>query len=369
MPAAADSSLWTEEPALRRHAWRWLPALALLLGGALAGWAWWRRRAAAAPAPLPAITRWVRPEARRLPQTVTTSGTIRLRDGAQVRVGSQVSGIVTELNVAVGSPVTAGEVIARIDPRPLTDRLRQAQAQVAQDEVQLGKARRDQQRGRALLAAGVLPRQQAEDLDWAVRGAQAALDSARAAVAAAQTDLAYSVIRAPVSGTVASVSTQQGETVAAAFASPTFVTIVQPRALELDGLVDETDIGNIRPGDAVTYTVETFPDRLLQARVTRIAPAAVIISGVVNYSVIASLREIPAFLRADMTANLTIRTGVRTALTIPPAALQRDPAGNFVWLARRRSIVRQPVAVGERGPGWIEITSGLRPEDRIGVKS
>src|SRR6185312_11940567 len=286
---------------------------------------------------VPVMARWVSPVERELPRTVNTSGTVRLRDGAQVRVGSQVSGIVTQLNVAVGSEVEAGAVIARIDPRPLEDRLRQAQTQVALDTVQLGKARRDQQRGQALLEGGLVPRQQAEDLEWAVRTAQAELDTARAAVAAA-------------------------------FAAPTFVTIVQPRALELDGLVDETDIGNVRPGDAVTFTVETFPDRLLRAQVTRIAPAAVIISGVVNYSVIARLLETPRFLRADMTANLTIRTGTRTAVTVPSAAVERDGAGNFVWLERGNAAVRQPVAIGERGADWTEITSGLGPSARIGVE-
>lgn len=366
--AAGVSDLWAEAPRARRRSWPlWLGLVLLLLAAGGLGRVWWLRRAPAAAAP-PVLIRWVSPVTRRLPRTVTTSGTVRLRDGAQVRVGSQVSGIVTQLNVAVGSTVQAGEVIARIDPRPLEDRLRQAQAQVAQDAVQLAKAQRDQQRGQALLAGGLVPRQQAEDLAWAVRAAQASLDTARAAVAAAQTDLAYSIIRAPVSGTVASVSTQQGETVAAAFAAPTFVTIVQPRALELDGLVDETDIGNVRPGDEVTFTVETFPDRQLRAQVSHIAPAAVIISGVVNYSVIARLLTVPGFLRADMTANLTIQTGDRAALTVPAAAVQRDNAGNFVWLRRAEAAVRRPVAVGERGPGWIEITSGLGPADRIGLE-
>ena len=366
--AAVVSDLWAEAPTTRRRRWPvWLSLALLLATAAVAGRLWWPRRAPAQDA-VPVMARWVAPVERELPRTVTTSGTVRLRDGAQVRVGSQVSGIVTQLNVAVGSEVEAGAVIARIDPRPLEDRLRQAQTQVALDTVQLGKARRDQQRGQALLQGGLVPRQQAEDLDWAVRSAQAELDTARAAVTAAQTDLAYSVIRAPVSGTVASVSTQQGETVAAAFAAPTFVTIVQPRALELDGLVDETDIGNVRPGDAVTFTVETFPDRLLRAQVTRIAPAAVIISGVVNYSVIARLLETPRFLRADMTANLTIRTGTRTAVTVPSAAVERDGAGNFVWLERGNAAVRQPVAIGERGSDWTEITSGLGPASRIGVE-
>ncbi|MGH9480140.1 MAG: efflux RND transporter periplasmic adaptor subunit, partial [Terriglobales bacterium] len=315
----------------------------------------------------PAPAQWVLPAQRWLPQTITTTGTVRLRDGAQVRVGAQVSGIVSQLNVTVGARVQAGEVIARIDPRPLQAKLAQVNAAQQVAQVALAKARRDQQRGQALLAGGLIPRQQAEDLTWSLGAAEAQMANARADVASAQTDLAYTVLRAPVGGVVASVSTQPGETVAAAFASPTFVTIIQPHALELDGLVDETDIGNVRPGDLVQFTVESFPDRLLRATVTRIEPAAVIISGVVNYSVVARLASIPAFLRPDMTATLTIQTGRRSALTVPTQAVHRDGGGSFVWVRRVGGPRRAGVAVGERQPQWVEITSGLAAGDRVGV--
>jgi len=304
---------------------------------------------------------------RELPAAITTSGSVRLRSGAEVRVGSQVSGIVRELDVSVGSAIRAGDVIARIDPRPLEAKLSEAQSQVKQDEVALAKAERDDQRGRELLGGGLIPRQQEEDLAWQLQSAQAQLAAARAQSAAAQLDLSYCVIRAPITGVVSTVSTQEGETVAAAFAAPTFITIVERNALELVGMVDETDIGNVRPGDRVRFTVETFPDRPLAATVTRIDPTATIISGVVNYGVVASLGAVPAFLRPDMTANLAIQTGERRALMLPDAALGRDAGGSFVLARAGGGPQRRTVAIGAHVGGWTEVTSGLGPEDAVAL--
>ncbi|MGH9394788.1 MAG: efflux RND transporter periplasmic adaptor subunit, partial [Terriglobales bacterium] len=315
----------------------------------------------------PALT-WVQPQRRRLLALVTTSGSVRLRSGAEVRVGSQVSGIVNQLEVAVGSVIRAGDIIARIDARPLQAKVDQAQALVQVGEVAFAKASRDAARGRQLLAAGLVPRQQGEDLDWQLASAQAQLASARSQLTAAQMDLGYAVIRAPISGTVASVSTQEGETVAAAFAAPTFITIVDQRALELVGLVDETDIGSVRRGDRVQFTVETYPDRPLSATVTRIDPTATIISGVINYAVVARLEPVASFLRPDMTANLAIATGSREAWMLPDSAIARDRGGSFVLVQRGGGAERRAVSVGTRQAGWSEVTSGIGPGDRIALQ-
>lgn len=370
MAVGQSADIWAQEesePRARGRAWWPLAALVLLTAAAAATWWQWRR-----PAPVAAWTptAWVQPQWRQLSTNVTTSGTVRLRTGAQVRVGSQVSGIVSQLNVSVGSQIRAGDIIARIDPAPLQAKVDEAQAQLDAAQVALGKAKLDRQRAQSLLNDGLIPQQQFQDLDWQARSAAAQVTSATTALAAAKVDLGYSVIRAPISGVVASVSTQEGETVAAAFASPTFITIVQDRDLELDGLVDETDIGNVRPGDPVSFTVETFPDRILRATVERIEPTAAIVSGVVNYSVIARLARIPSFLRSDMTANLVIQTGTYRALMVPDAALHRDGGGNFVWLERpRRGLARTQVTPGLKQSGWTEITSGLQAGDRLALGS
>src|SRR5271168_2268723 len=293
----------------------------------------------------------ISPEMREIDSTVTTSGTVRLRTGAEVRVGSQVSGIVKKLNVTVGSHIQKGEIIAEIDPRPLQARVEQARTQAAMDEVGVGKAQRDLNRGEQLFKEGVLPAQQKEDLEWQMKSAQAKLEKSKSDLAASEIDLSYAVIRAPISGTVASVSTQEGETVAASFAAPTFVTIIEDNALELVAMVDETDIANVRPGDTVKFTVEAYPSREMPAIVKRIDPVATIISGVVNYPVMAAIQKDGQLLKPDMTANITIKTAERKALVVPTAAIQRDGDERFVFLFRNGKQEKRTVTVGIRDGG------------------
>ena len=307
----------------------------------------------------------ISPEMREIDSTVTTSGTVRLRTGAQVRVGSQVSGIVRRLNVTVGAHIQKGDIIAEIDPRPLQARVEQARTQAAMDEVGVGKAERDLKRGRQLFAEGVLPAQQKEDLEWQLKSAQAKLEKSKSDLAAAEIDLSYAVIRAPISGTVASVSTQEGETVAASFAAPTFVTIIEDNALELVAMVDETDIASVRPGDTVNFTVEAYPLREMPAIVKRIDPVATIISGVVNYPVMAAIQKDGRLLKPDMTANITIKTAERKALLVPNSAVQRDQEERYVLLVRDGKQEKRSVTIGTRDAGFTEIKKGLTVVDRV----
>jgi RND family efflux transporter MFP subunit len=353
-------------PALRTWTTKRLATLVILLAG-MAGagagvYLLLRPQAAAGKA---SVAMWVNPEIRRFDSTVTTSGTVRLRTGAEVRVGSQVSGIVKKLNVTVGSHIQKGGVIAEIDPRLLQARASQVATQVGMDETALARALRDQTRGRQLFAAGVLPAQQMEDLEWQVKAAQAKLEKSKSDLAAAEVDLSYTVIRAPISGTIASISTQEGETVAASFAAPTFVTIIEDNALELVAMVDETDIANIRPGDTVTFTVEAFPARELQATVKRINPVATVISGVVNYPVMAFIKKDSRILKPDMTANISIKTAEHQALVVPSAAVQRNGEERFVYVLNRGKPEKRSVVCGMRDSGFTEVKKGISPSDRV----
>jgi RND family efflux transporter MFP subunit len=307
----------------------------------------------------------ISPEMREIDSTVTTSGTVRLRTGAEVRVGSQVSGIVRKLNVTVGSHIQKGDVIAEIDPRTLQARLEQARTLAAMDEVAVGKAQRDLGRGQQLFSEGVLPAQQKEDLEWQLKSSLAKLDKSKSDLAAAEIDLSYAVIYAPISGTVASVSTQEGETVAASFAAPTFVAIIEDNALELVAMVDETDIANVRPGDAVNFTVEAYPSREMPAVVKRIDPVATIISGVVNYPVMAVIQRDGRLLKPDMTANITIKTAERMALVVPNSAIQRDGEQRYVFLQQDGKQEKRAVTIGTRDAGFTEIKKGLSASDQV----
>jgi RND family efflux transporter MFP subunit len=346
----------------RKRVWLGLIVSLVLVGGGMARY-WLQRQPREEGNSAAAST--ISPEMKEIDSTVTTSGTVRLRTGAQVRVGSQVSGIVRKLNVTVGSQIQKGDIIAEIDPRPLQARAEQARTQAAMDEVGVGKAARDLKRGQQLFAEGVLPAQQKEDLEWQLKSTQAKLEKSKSDLAAAEIDLSYAVIRAPISGTVASVSTQEGETVAASFAAPTFVTIIEDNALELVAMVDETDIASVRPGDSVNFTVEAYPSREMPAIVKRIDPVATIISGVVNYPVMATIPRDGRLLKPDMTANITIKTAERKALVVPNDAILRDGEERFVFLVRDGKPEKRTVTIGTRDAGFTEIKKGLRASDMV----
>jgi HlyD family secretion protein len=284
-----------------------LVSLAALGAGALYYWPRLTQKAVKAAAK-PSV---VRAEPRDVSATVTATGTIRLRTGAEVRVGTQISGIVTKLNVTVGSHIEKDAVIAEIESRGLEARIAQARSQIEVDQAALGKLERELDRSLKLLAERLIARQQAEDLEDDLRSAAARLEKSRSDLTVVESDLPYLTIRSPISGTVASVSTQQGETVAASFNAPTFVTIIEDNALELVAMVDETDIANVRASNGVVFSTETYPSREFRGTVERIAPKATVVSGVVNYEVGIRIRSGLAELKPDMTANVTIETARR----------------------------------------------------------
>jgi macrolide-specific efflux system membrane fusion protein len=296
---------------------------------------------------------------------VLATGVVRPRVGAEVRVGSQVSGIVEELNVTVGSHVKQGEVLARIDARALASRRAQALAQVVVVERDVERARVEKSRVERLVDRQLVAASEVEDRRLDLASAEARLEKARRDAAVIETDLSYTVIRAPITGTVASVTTQKGETVAASFTAPTFVTIIGDDALQLVALVDETDIGAVAPGNPVTFSVEAYPADEFRGRVERIAPRGTIISGVVNYEVMVAIEPGANALKPDMTANIRIATSESEALVLPDEAIQREGAQRWVWVDEGGKPVRRDVTIGSRQGGQTEVRRGLAPTDRV----
>ena len=352
----------TNPPRSRRG--MWVLALCLVAAAALA-W-WWNLRLKSAAEFKSDQVQWIRPEVRSISTDVNATGTVKLKTGAEVRVGAQLSGIVRRLNVTVGSHVRQGEIIAEIDSLPIMARIDQAKTQLAQAEVSLAKSQTDQMRTQKLFDAGIVPGQQLDDANANLSAAKATVAAAQSGISAAQVDLSYVEIRAPIGGTVASVSTQQGETVAASFATPTFMTIIQEAALEVIAMVDEADIGSIRRGQRVAFTTETYPDHDFEGSVTRIAPVATILSGVVNYEVAISIDRDISMLKPDMTANVDVHTAEHHALVVPAKAVHRDGAQSFVYIRSAQGLpLKRVVSVAARGATGIEIVHGLEPDDRI----
>jgi len=309
--------------------------------------------------------RVIHAQRRMIGDSVNATGTIRLRVGSEVRVGSQLSGIVKRLNVTVGSHVQAGDVIAEIDDTPIQARVAQANAQAELDRATMERAKMNGDRAQELGTHGLIPVQQQQDLQLAFQEAKAKYEKSLRDRELVKVDLGYVQIRAPIRGTVASVSTQEGETVAASFTAPTFVTIIGDNALQLVAMVDETDIANVKPGNPVAFTVDSYPSRDFPGTTESIAPKATIVSGVVNYEVTIDIKEYAKLLKPDMTANVTIRTAQRQALLLPVEAVHKDGDQTFVLIAGNNGSERRAVVLGTKDRGSVEIKKGISQTDGV----
>ena len=238
---------------------------------------------------------------------VVAVGIVKSQVGAEVKVGSQLSGVVAKLHVGVGDSVERGDSLADLDDAQWRARVTSLEAELAAAVAELDYARSDVSRMERV--ASFSPAQ-VENGQRNVQVRQAMVEQARARLAEARVQLGYARIRAPIAGTVASVSTYEGETVAAAFSAPTFVTIVDLTRLELQAFVDEHDIATVRAGQRVSFRVDAFRTRELKGTVRAIYPKPQLVNNVVNYIVIVDF-EIPADLvvRPEMTAHVKFTAG------------------------------------------------------------
>ncbi|HEX8410167.1 MAG TPA: efflux RND transporter periplasmic adaptor subunit [Thermoanaerobaculia bacterium] len=245
---------------------------------------------------------------RRNDDEVKSTGVIKPMVGAEVRVGSRVSGVVRRLFVRIGDRVEKGQLLAELDDRDLVSRRREALAALNLARANLSYARADLARKRDL--RDLLSPSELDVAQRAFAVAEQQTAGAQAALEAATTQLGYARIAAPIAGVVASIATQEGETVAASFAAPTFVTLLDLERLEVWAYVDETDIGRIRPGLPARFTVDTYGGEEFTGRVTAIYPKPEIRDNVVNYvTVIRFDAPRDRVLRPEMTATVRIKEG------------------------------------------------------------
>ena len=346
----------------------WLGRATLLALGGGAGWLGARQAEAGAESPA-TDPKWETGlvERRDIGATVLATGVIRPRVGAQVEVGSRASGVVKRLHVTVGDRVVAGQLLAELDRVEFETQVERAEAIRQNAASDLTWAEQEYDRMSRLAAGGHAT---ASELSQARRGLDVAGAKAReaaAAVSASKVQLSYASIHAPIGGVVGSVSTQEGETVAASFAAPTFLTIVDLTRLEVQAYVDETDIGHVAVGQTASFTVDTWPDHTFEGRVTAIRPTAEIRDNVVNYVTLIEFRNrSERLLRPEMTAtiNLTVEAK-RDVVSLPNGALRRDSGGSYALVVRGTQLERRAVRVGFRGSEFTEVSSGMETGERV----
>jgi HlyD family secretion protein len=275
--------------------------------------------------------------------TVTATGTVSAV--TTVLVGTQVSGTVKQLFVDYNSPVKKGQLLAQIDPALSEAKVAQsranlqaAAANVEKAEAALQDADRTLERNRTLFARNFIAR---SDLDTAdtnrlsalaqLNVAKAQVEQQKAALNQDETNLNYTRILSPVDGTVISRNVDIGQTVAASFQTPTLFSIAQDLTrMQIDTNVDEADIGKVRVGQSVQFTVDAYPDSTFSGKVSEIRNAPTTVQNVVTYDVVVKVANPDLKLKPGMTANVSIITALeKGVLKIPNAALRFkwQPAG------------------------------------------
>ncbi len=299
--------------------------------------------------------------------SVLATGIVKPKVGAEVRVGSRVSGIVRRLHVKVGDHVEKDQLLGELDPTEYRARVNQASAALQNARVQLEFAVLNRQRRQALKKKNFTSQLRVDEAEKAYGVARAMVKQARANLDYARVQLNYTQVRAPISGVIATVSTQEGETVAAGFTAPTFVVIIDLERLEVRAYVDETDIGRISTQQRATFTVDTYPGTEFEGEVTAIYPGAEMKDNVVNYIAIIDIQPAPGFtLRPEMTTTAHIYQESRQdVLAVPRIALKREQGKKCVYVLKGNKRNRRWVKAGWSDGKYIEIIDGLNEGETV----
>ena len=315
-----------------------------------------------------------------LQNSVTATGTIEAV--TSVTVGTQVSGIVNKLYVDYNSQVKKGQVIAELDKTNLLSELNTAKANLASAQSSLNYQAANMERYKTLYKKGLVSADEYENALLTYRQAKEQVASSRENVQRAQTNLGYATITSPIDGTVISKSVEEGQTVAASFNTPELFTIAKDLTnMQVVANVDEADIGGVKEGNRVTFTVDAYPDDTFEGTVRQVRLEATTTNNVVTYEVVISAPNADLKLKPGLTANVTIYTQERSGvLAVANKALRFTPTKetvgkdmkivdckgkNKVWTLNGNTLTAHPVTIGQSDGINTEITKGLKQGDKI----
>ena len=315
------------------------------------------------------------------------TGIIKAQVGAIVKVGTRATGTLTHLGYQVGDYVKKGELIARIDDREILANIRNNQAIVEEQKrelesknAQYAYSKLNYERELRLLEKEFTTRDSVDkakkELDMAlaqVELGKAKVKEASEKLKALEVSHSYTKIHAPISGYVSTVSTQEGETVVSGLSAAILITIIDPGKLEMWIYVDETDIGKIKEGMKVVYTVDTYPKRKFEGKISRIYLEPETKEGIVYYTaVITMTSEDALLLKTDMTTHVRIIREVKeNVLSVKNGAVKWDGAESVVYKItgdKKNPAERISVKTGVKDENNTEITEGLSEGDEVALK-
>lgn len=312
--------------------------------------------------------------------SVTATGTIE--PVTSVDVGTQVSGVISKLYVDYNSVVKAGQVIAELDRTNLMSELSSAQASLKSAQSELDYQKTNYERYKALYDKGLISANDFEQARLSYVQAQQRTRQQKESVKKAQTNLGYATITSPIDGVVLSKEVEEGQTVASSFSTPTLFKIARDLTdMRVIADVDEADIGDVKEGQRVTFTVDAFPDDTFEGQVTQVRQEAATESNVVTYEVVISAPNDDLKLKPGLTANVVIFTmEAKDVLAVPSKALRFTPreamlnsdetitdtdAKEKVWVKEGPNLKAVAVETGMTNGTLTQITKGLKPGTHV----
>lgn len=312
--------------------------------------------------------------------SITATGTIE--PVTSVTVGTQVSGIIDHIYVDYNSVVKRGQVIAELDKTNLLSALESAQSNLTNAQSTLAYQRSNYQRMKTLYDKGLISADEHDQAKLAFDQAQQQVHMQQQAVQQARTNLGYATITAPIDGVVLKKAVEEGQTVAAAMTTPELFTIAKDLTdMRVIADIDEADIGGVKEGQRVNFTVDAYPDDTFSGTVTQVRQQPTTESNVVTYQVVISAPNPDLKLKPGLTANVTIITmEVADVLAVPNVALQFTPneslilpeekivdieAAHKVWVKEGQTFRAIAVETGTSNGTFTEIKNGLKEGSEV----
>jgi HlyD family secretion protein len=326
--------------------------------------------------------------------TVTATGTLEAL--VTVEVGTQVSGQINRVYVDYNSIVKKGQLIAQLDTQALKSTLEQSKATLDQAQAEYEYQKANYGRYSQLIGKKLIAQKDFDEVNYNYKSSIASLNSARASYEKNKTNLDYAYIYSPIDGIILERDVEEGETVAASFSTPTLFTIAGDLTqMEIEADVDEADIGQLRVGQRVEFTVDAFPGKTFDGEVTEIRLMAVEESNVITYTVVINAPNPEQILMPGMTANVVFyvtekkdivvvpnrafdfspdvpalmayqEANPQVKVTVPsPAPEVQSNSGKTVWIKKPDAIYPQTVIVGETDEINYEVISGIQEGEEI----
>ncbi|MFA6335453.1 MAG: efflux RND transporter periplasmic adaptor subunit [Bacteroidales bacterium] len=310
----------------------------------------------------------------KISNSVTATGTIE--PIVQVEVGTQVSGIISRIYVDYNSKVKKGQILAELEKTTLEAELSSSQATLASSKTEFEYQQKNYSRISALFEKGLVSDTDYESAKYQYDKAESAYDKANSDITRVKQNLSYATIYSPIDGVVLNRAVDEGQTVAASFNTPTLFTIANDLTrMQVIADVDEADIGEVKEGQKVTFTVDAFPDDLFNGSITQVRLQPTTTSNVVTYEVVVEAPNPDLKLKPGLTANITITTMEKSDIFMVPTKAFRfnphpgnipyDPQNKQIWIQTDTGIVPVSVNAGVTDGIYTEVTGGVKEGDKV----